>query len=54
MVGQISVDSSYCLHLLIGLGCIEVEHGGRLTAMVCVTPLMVVEGDQASIADLGV
>jgi hypothetical protein len=40
-------DLSYCLHLLIGLGCVEVDHGGRLTAMGGVGPQMVLEGDPA-------
>ena len=38
----------YCLHLLISLGCFEVDHGGRLTAMGGVRPLMVIEGNPAS------
>jgi hypothetical protein len=41
-------ELSYCLHLLIGLGCLEVDHGGRLTAMGGMGPLVVVEGDPAS------
>ncbi len=44
---------SYCLHLLIGLGCVEVAHGGRLTAMGGVGPLVVVEGDPGPDASLG-
>ena len=32
-VGQISGDLSYCLHLLIGVDGVEVDHGGRLSAM---------------------
>jgi len=46
-------DLSYCLHLLIGLGCVEVDHGGRLTAMGGVGPLVVVKGDPASDASSG-
>jgi len=46
-------DLSYCLHLLIGLGCVEVDHGGRLSAMGGVWPLVVVEGDPTSDAGLG-
>jgi hypothetical protein len=41
-------DLSYCLHLLIGLGGVEVDHGGRLTAMDGVRPQVVVEGNPAS------
>ena len=26
-------DLSYCLHLLIGLGCIEVDHGGPVAEL---------------------
>jgi hypothetical protein len=26
-------DLSYWLHVLIGLGCIEVDHGGRLAVL---------------------
>jgi hypothetical protein len=40
-------DLSYCLHLLIGFDCLEVDHGGRLSAMGGVRPLVVVEGDPA-------
>jgi hypothetical protein len=47
------VELSYCLRLLIGLGCVEVDYGGRLTAMGGVGPLVVVEGDPASDASLG-
>jgi hypothetical protein len=36
------------MHLLIDLDCIEVNHGGRLTAMGGMGPLVVVEGDKAS------
>jgi hypothetical protein len=46
-------DLSYCLHLLIGFDCIEVDHGGRLTAMGGMGPLVVVEGDPASDASPG-
>ncbi|PWK61976.1 hypothetical protein C7455_1011, partial [Roseicyclus mahoneyensis] len=35
-------DLSYCLDLLIGLGCVEVDHGGRLSAMGGMGPLVVV------------
>jgi Sulfatase len=31
-------DLSYCLHLLIGLGCVQVDHGGWLSAMGGVGP----------------
>jgi hypothetical protein len=43
----------YCLHLLIGLGCVEVDHVGRLTAMGGMGPLVVVECDPASDASPG-
>jgi hypothetical protein len=36
---------SYSLHLLIGFDDVEVDHGGRLTAMSSVWELVVVEGD---------
>jgi len=45
-------DLSYCLHLLIGLGCVKVDHGGRLTAMGGMGPLVIVKGDPASDASL--
>lgn len=34
-------------HRLIDLGCVEVDHGGRLSAMGGVGPLLVLEGDPA-------
>ena len=45
-----SVDSfsgclSYCLHLRMGFDAVEVDHGGRLTAMGSVRAMVVVEGD---------
>jgi hypothetical protein len=46
-------DLSYCLHPLIGFDCIEVEHGGRLTAMGGMGPLVIVESDPASDSGLG-
>jgi len=46
-------DLSDVLHLLIGLGCVEVDHGGRLTAMGGMGPLVAVEGDPASDASPG-
>jgi hypothetical protein len=46
-------DLSYGLHLLIGLSCVKVDHGGRLTAMGGMGPLMVVEGDPPPDAGLG-
>jgi hypothetical protein len=46
-------ELSYCLHLLIGLGCVKVDYGGRLTAMGGMGPLVVVEGDPAAYACLG-
>lgn len=42
-----SADLSYCLHLLIGLGCGEVDHGGRLSAMGSVWAMVGVESDPA-------
>ena len=44
-------DLSYCLHLLVGLDSIEVDHGGRLSTMGGVRALVVVEGDPAPDAD---
>ena len=44
-------DLSYCLHLLISFDAVEVDHGGRLTAMGSVLALVVVEGDPAPDAD---
>jgi len=38
---------SYRLHLLIGFDAVEVDHGGRLSAMGGVGPLVVAEGDPA-------
>ena len=35
-------DLSYCLHLLIGFDGVEADHGGRLSAMGGVGPLVVV------------
>jgi hypothetical protein len=46
-------DLSYSLHLLVGLGCVEVDYGGRLSAMGSVRALVVVEGDPAPDASLG-
>jgi hypothetical protein len=36
-------ELSYCLHLLIGFDGVEVDHGGRLTAIGGVWPLVVLE-----------
>jgi hypothetical protein len=44
---------SYQLHLLIGLGYVEVDHGGRLSAMGGTGPRVVAEGDPASDAGTG-
>lgn len=38
---------SYRLHLLISSDCVEVNHGGRLSAIGSLRALAVVEGDQA-------
>jgi hypothetical protein len=46
-------DLSYCLHLLISLDCVEVDHGGWLSAMGGVGPQVIVEGDPAADAGLG-
>jgi hypothetical protein len=46
------VDLSHCLHLLIGFDVIEVDHGGRLSAMGGVGPQVIVEGDPAPDASL--
>jgi len=46
-------DLSYGLHLLIGFNAVEVDHGGRLTAMGGVGPQVVVEGDPAPDTGLG-
>jgi hypothetical protein len=40
-------DLSYCLRLLIGFDVVEVDHGGRLTAMGSVWAIVVVEGEKA-------
>lgn len=44
---------SYGLHLLVGLCCVAVDNAGRLSAMGGVGPLVVVEGDPAPDASLG-
>jgi hypothetical protein len=44
---------SYGLHLLIGFDVVEVDHGGRLTAMGSVWAMVVVESDPAPDASLG-
>jgi hypothetical protein len=49
----LSADLSYGLHLLIVLGCVEVDHGGRLSAMGSVGSLVVVESDPAPDTCLG-
>ena len=46
-------DLGYCLRLLIGFNAVEVDHGGRLTAMGGVGPQVVVEGDPASDTGVG-
>jgi hypothetical protein len=48
-----SAPPACCLHLLIGFDYGEVDHGGRLTAMGGVWPLVIVEGDPATDACLG-
>ena len=50
---RFSADLSYCLHLLIGFDGVEVDHGGRLSAMGSVWAMVVVEGDPAPDASLG-
>ena len=46
-------ELSYGLHLLIGFDAVELDHGGRLTAMGSVWALVVVEGDPSPDASLG-
>ena len=46
-------DLSYCLHLLVGFDLVKVDHGGRVSAMGGVGPLVIVEGDPAPDACLG-
>lgn len=46
-LGGFPTDSGYCLHLLIGLVCIEVDHGGRLSATGGVRAKVVVASDPA-------
>ena len=46
-------DLSYGLHLLVGFDGVEVDHGGRLSAMGGVGPLVAVECDPAPDASLG-
>jgi hypothetical protein len=46
-------DLSYCLHQLIGLGCVEVDYGGWLSAMGDAGPQVVLEGDPAPDASFG-
>jgi hypothetical protein len=41
-------DPSYRLHLLIGVDVVEVDHGGRLTAMGGVWAMVAAEGDPAA------
>lgn len=49
---SIGCDSSYSPPLLVGFDLIEVEHGGRLSPMVGVGPMMVAEGDPSANACL--
>ena len=46
-------ELSYCLHLLMGFDYVEVDHGGRLSAMGGMGPLVVVECDPAADTCLG-
>ncbi len=46
-------DLSYSLPLLVGFDLVEVDHGGRLSAMGGVGPLVVVEGDPPANAGFG-
>ena len=46
-------DLSYVLPLLVGFDLVEVHHGGRLSAMGGVSPLVSVEGDPPANAGLG-
>ena len=46
-LGQFPAGLSYCPRLLIGMYCVEVDHGGRLTAMGSIWAMVVVEGDPA-------
>lgn len=47
-------DSSHCLHLLIGLLGVEVNHGGRLVAMVGAWPQRIIGRGPAPEASFGV
>jgi len=44
---------SYSLPLLVGFDMVEVDHGGRLSAMGGVRPLVIVEGDPFRNAGFG-
>lgn len=46
-------DLSYPLALLVGLDLVEADHGGRLSAMGGMRPLVIVEGDPSAKARLG-
>jgi len=46
-------DLSYSLPLLVGFGLGEVDHGGRLSAMGSMRPLVIVEGDPFRDAGFG-
>lgn len=49
----ITDNGYYCLHLLIGFDCVEVDHSGWLAAMGGPGPLVAVEGHPASGSGLG-
>ena len=53
LLDSFPAELNYCLHLLIGFGCVEIDHGGRLSAMGGVGSLVVVEGDSSTNACLG-
>ena len=46
-------DLGYCLNLLSGFNAVEVDHGGRFPAMGGVGPQVIVVGDPAADAGLG-
>jgi hypothetical protein len=47
-LARFPADLSFGPHLLIGLGCVERGHGGRLSGVGAMGPLVVLEGDPAS------
>jgi hypothetical protein len=43
---RFSCDLRYCLHLLIGLCCVEVDHSRWFSAMGGMGPQMIIEVDR--------